>query len=202
MRGIGPERGQVDAGVDVHGGAGAAGCVGGERAAGGVQVGHAGRCAGPGAQRERDAGDRPGGEPDDGGEPLRRDPAARTRACGADRAGQGACVRQGAERQRLPRPGPGFQIHHDCPVEFQEKFLAHGIDINDQAFTRWVPEAAHRNILHRGNSPQNRGGAWNEEWRRFWGRFERPVNPDPPPTRQQVIMFIEDLRWRNGFQID
>lgn len=83
-------------------------------------------------------------------------------------------------------------------MEFQEKFLAHGIDINDPTFTRWVPEAAQKNILRRGNSPTNPGGEWNQRWREFWADVGADLRPS---TREETIRFMNELKTSREFAI-
>ena len=81
-------------------------------------------------------------------------------------------------------------IYHDW-------FLAHGIDINHPDFTRWVHDAPHRNILHKGNSPQNPGGAWNKRWRDF---MDMEID-DVIYTREQVIANMTLLKGHQDFRI-
>lgn len=99
-------------------------------------------------------------------------------------------------------PPPGMvnpQIHHDCPLEFQEWFLAHGIDINDPQFTRYIPQSAHGNILHIKDPPYTPantgtyGGRWNAEWKAFIDA-EDTTTIGGGYTREQVIQFMESLR--------
>ena len=81
----------------------------------------------------------------------------------------------------------------------QEWFTAHGIDINDPQFTRWVEKSKHTNIIHRGNSPQNPGGAWNAEWRAY--RDAENLN-GTGYSRDAVIQKMIDLRNDERFRLD
>lgn len=107
-------------------------------------------------------------------------------------------------RRRKGSPPPGMvkpHIQHDCPVEFQEWFLAHGVDINDPQFTRYVPEAPHLNIIHSKQPPYNyhSGGAWNATWKVF--KDAENINGSGY-TRDQVIEEMYRLRGLPEFQVD
>lgn len=101
----------------------------------------------------------------------------------------------------FPRPTSNHHIHHDFPIQFQDWFLAHGIDINEPAFTRWIHKDGHLGLLHSKKPPYNhsRGGAWNAEWQRFKDAEDAG---SIGYTRDEVISKLDELRSKDIFLLD
>ncbi len=101
-------------------------------------------------------------------------------------------------RQRKGAPPAGMakpRLQHDFPCNptMQRWFLAHGIDVNEPAFTRYITEAAHKNKIHARTDPHFPGGAWSKAWDEYM-RLEPPNGY----TREQVIAHKEWLKRPEG----
>ncbi|MFG0304576.1 MAG: hypothetical protein ACF8Q5_00005, partial [Phycisphaerales bacterium JB040] len=97
------------------------------------------------------------------------------------------------------KPEGDFHLHHDFPVAYEKWFLAHGIDINHPAFTRWIHRSTHNKVLHTKIGEWHHsvsgtgGGRWNVEWKQFIDD-EVLVAGEFGYTREQVIQKMEQLR--------
>lgn len=83
----------------------------------------------------------------------------------------------------------------------QPWFLAHGIDVNEPAFTRWLNDAQHTNVIHVKTGPYFPGGEWNREWNGFMvGEFS--ARGEFGYTRDEVIQKMHEMRDLDKFQVD
>ena len=101
-----------------------------------------------------------------------------------------------AARKLMGPPPSGMrshELHHDLPCndEMRYWFAAHGLDVNEARFLRWVPATNHR-MFHR--SPAGEyvpGGEFNDQWARF---IELERRRTTPYTQEQVLAFFEYMR--------
>jgi hypothetical protein len=92
----------------------------------------------------------------------------------------------------VPRPGSFKrpQCHHDLWFAKREWFAAHGLDVNNTAYLRWVEGTPH------GGTPGNWQfhQDWHGDFEDDWTAFINAENPEIPYTESQILQFMTSLR--------
>ena len=78
----------------------------------------------------------------------------------------------------------GLEAHHILPQEFEERFLASGIDnIHDPRLLVWVDKTEHK--------------SWSQDFSVAWNRF---FEHNPNPTKSQVLKEAQEMADEVGYQ--
>jgi len=85
----------------------------------------------------------------------------------------------------IPR---GYQAHHDFVWKEREWFARRGIDVNNPAFGRWVPDELHKKW-------HNQHPKFNDYWENLRLLEENRIGQGLPPfTRQELIDKLIEVR--------
>jgi hypothetical protein len=96
------------------------------------------------------------------------------------------------ERVQRARGQPDFEGHHNLPREFEDKFNACGLDLED--YLTYVTRDLHRlrpNGLHTGAE------SWNKVWRRYFANQQTPISKDEEADEilNRLMRIWDNAQW-------